>query len=130
MSGATPYALLQQALLTAGAQRIAEVAGPNPTGPSGSSLEFWTVPTPPVGRVVLVQRWNSNGGWDAYVPIRSHKTDSAINEVLHGQPWVLDALQGAESFISGFEDCDNPEDRPTLLLDGIRASIKLLRGES
>jgi hypothetical protein len=83
----TPYQQLQRALLDAGAQRIREERIDTV---SPSRLEFWTVPTPSPGRLVIVQVWQRGKGrdavdwsWDAYTPLRQHVTERAIDELLN-----------------------------------------------
>lgn len=78
MPKASPYEKLRAALLAAGAELLrAETVDTM----RKSEIQFWNVPVPPPGRLVLVQVWEE-GGWDAFVPIKEHRTDEAINEVL------------------------------------------------
>ena len=81
----TPYEQLRKALLDfePTARCIAGIAGPN----AGSELEFWLMPNPTPGRLVIIQRWlgATGGGWDCYIQQAEHNTAEAIAEVL-GRP--------------------------------------------
>lgn len=84
----TPYQKLQAALLKVGAVHIRTISPEHVDGRgSGDTLEFWNVPTPKPGRLVIVQKRTGEhvyGGWDAYVQINEHGTDAAIRELLFG----------------------------------------------
>lgn len=99
----TPYEQLRKALFDANARNLAVVDGPNVKQPHGSEIEFWNVPTPAPGRLVLVQRWKQHGGFDAYVPVAAHKTEEAIDEVLHGAPYEPQFM-----YTTG-EDCEHAQ---------------------
>lgn len=73
---------LVNAMINAGGRCLSEVPAPKEF-PNEFRLEFWSMPTPKPGRLVVVQFWE-NGGWDAYVPIKSGQIDEAIDEVING----------------------------------------------
>lgn len=77
----TPYEQLFDQLVDAGAQCLHQIVKKDTS--HQFNLEFWSVRDPKPGRLVIVQHWtDGRGGFDAFVPIRSHKTAEAIVEVV------------------------------------------------
>lgn len=74
----TAYDELRAALLGAGSRLLWQINAPTHAG-HASTLGVWALPG---GYLRIVQHWQNGGGWDAYKPIISSKTDEAIREVL------------------------------------------------
>lgn len=88
----TPRGQLMAALTAAGARCLAQINVTKKENVRPYNLEFWSVPTPKPGRLVLIQFWEE-GGWDAYVPIKESKTELAIKELIEGNP-LADKVAG------------------------------------
>lgn len=123
---ATPYLILRDALFAAGARCLNQIKPKDTSVPS--LLEFWLVPAKGnSGRLVIVQHWTRDGGFDYYLQGEQHRTEDAVADVLGGDRGKH-AMDACKSFLRWIRECESGFPKESLL-NAAASSARKATGE-